>query len=59
MVGSIGSPGRMAGQFFWIDAIATDSLGNIYTGEVNSGKRAQKFVLKNGDGVRRLRPLNY
>jgi hypothetical protein len=49
----------MAGQFFWIDAIATDSLGNIYTGEVNSGKRAQKFVLKNGDGVRRVRPLNY
>ena len=57
--GSVGSPGRMAGQFFWIDAIATDSLGNIYTGEVRTGKRVQKFVLKNGDGVRRMRPLNY
>src|ERR1041384_5460825 len=57
--GSVGSPGRMAGQFFWIDAIASDSMGHIYTGEVNSGKRVQKFVLKNGDGVRRLRPLEY
>lgn len=57
--GSVGSPGRMAGQFFWIDAIASDSMGNIYTGEVNSGKRVQKFVLKNGDGVRRMRPLEY
>jgi hypothetical protein len=25
LVGQVGSPGRMAGQFFWIDAIATDS----------------------------------
>ena len=57
--GSVGSPGRMAGQFFWIDAIASDSMGNIYTGEVDSGKRVQKFVLKNGDGQRRLRPLEY
>jgi hypothetical protein len=39
--------------------IATDSLGNIYTGEVRTGKRVQKFVLENGDGVRRMRPLNY
>ena len=57
--GSVGSPGRMAGQFYWIDAIATDSQGNIYTGEVRTGKRAQKFVLKNGDSVRRMRPLEY
>ena len=57
--GSVGSPGRMAGQFYWIDAIATDSLGNIYTGEVRTGKRVQKFVLKNGDGVKRMRPLEY
>jgi len=55
--GSVGSPGRMAGQFYWIDAIATDSMGNIYTGEVRTGKRVQKFVLKNGDGVKRMRPL--
>ena len=53
---SIGSLGRMAGQFFWIDAIATDSLGNIYTGEVWTGKRVQKFILQHGDGVKRPRP---
>ena len=55
-VGSIGSPGRMAGQLHWIDGIAMDSLGHIYTGEVDDGKRVQKFVLQNGDGVRRFRP---
>ena len=56
LVGSIGGLGRMAGQFFWIDAIAIDSLGNLYTGEVWTGKRIQKFNLMNGDGVRRFRP---
>ena len=35
------------------------SLDNIYTGEVRTGNRVQKFVLKNGEGVRRMRPLNY
>jgi hypothetical protein len=56
LVGEIGDNGRMAGQFHWIDAIAMDSLGNIYTGEVDTGKRVQKFKLMNGDGVRRYRP---
>ena len=56
LVGSIGDNGRMAGLFHWIDAVAMDSLGNIYTGEVDTGKRVQKFVLMNGDGVRRFRP---
>jgi sugar lactone lactonase YvrE len=56
VVGEIGDNGRMAGQFHWIDAIAMDSKGNIYTGEVDTGKRVQKFVLTNGDGVARLRP---
>jgi len=44
-VGQIGSPGRNAGQLYWIDGVATDSVGNIYTGEVLTGKRVQKFVL--------------
>ena len=56
MVGSIGDNGRMAGQFHWIDAIAMDSHGNIYTGEVDTGKRVQKFILTNGDGKVRPRP---
>ena len=49
LVGSIGGLGRMVGQFFWIDAIAMDSHGNLYTGEVWTGKRIQKFNLMNGD----------
>lgn len=46
-VGQFGSPGRNAGQLYWIDGIATDSVGNVYTGEVLTGKRVQKFVLNN------------
>jgi hypothetical protein len=56
VVGSIGDNGRMAGQFHWIDAIAMDSKGNLYTGEVDTGKRVQKFVLTNGDGKSRPHP---
>ena len=56
LAGSIGDNGRMAGQFHWIDGIAMDSKGNIYTGEVDTGKRVQKFVLTNGDGKVRPRP---
>ena len=35
---------HMAGMLYYIDAIAADSHGNIYTGEVQTGKRIQKFV---------------
>lgn len=56
LVGEIGDNGRMAGQFHWIDAIAMDSRGNIYTGEVDTGKRVQKFVLTNGDNAARPHP---
>jgi len=48
LVGSFGGNGRYAGQLHWIDAIAVDSRGNIYTGEVEDGKRIQKFVPVNG-----------
>lgn len=56
LAGSIGDNGRMAGYFHWIDAIAIDSVGNLYTGEVDTGKRVQKFVLLNGDKTKRPRP---
>jgi hypothetical protein len=56
LAGSIGDNGRMAGQFHWIDAIAMDSKGNLYTGEVDTGKRVQKFVLQSGDGKARPHP---
>lgn len=41
---TIGRSGRNAGQFHWLHQIAIDSHGNIYTGEVDTGKRLQKFV---------------
>ena len=40
----IGSTGNWAGQFHGLHMIATDSKGNIYTGEVQAGERVQKFV---------------
>jgi DNA-binding beta-propeller fold protein YncE len=43
-----GRNGRYAGQFHWVHNLATDSRGNIYTAEVDTGKRTQKFVLQGG-----------
>jgi hypothetical protein len=43
LVARIGRNGRSAGQFHWIHNMAVDSQGNIYTTEVDTGKRAQKF----------------
>jgi DNA-binding beta-propeller fold protein YncE len=40
------SRGRNAGQFHWVHQFDTDSQGNIYTGEVDTSKRLQKFVLQ-------------
>lgn len=45
-LGSFGHPGRNAGNFHWIHNIAVDSEGNVYTSEVDTGKRIQKFVRK-------------
>jgi hypothetical protein len=45
VVGSFGGNGRNAGQFHWIHAMAVDSTGNVYTAEVDNGKRIQKFKL--------------
>jgi hypothetical protein len=44
VVGQIGSMGENGGQFFGLHMIATDSRGNIYTGEVFAGERVQRFV---------------
>ncbi len=43
-VGAFGRGGRMAGYFGWVHSIAADSMGNLYTGEVETGKRLQRFV---------------
>jgi hypothetical protein len=45
VVGSFGRNGRNAGQFHWIHAMAADAKGNVYTAEVDTGKRIQKFKL--------------
>jgi DNA-binding beta-propeller fold protein YncE len=40
----IGRAGRQAGEFHWLHAIAVDSRGDVYTGEVDTGQRIQKFA---------------
>lgn len=45
VVGSIGRPGRKAGEFFHIHSIAIDPQGNLITGE-SQGYRVQKFLYK-------------
>ena len=45
VIGSIGGPGRKAGEFFHLHSLATDLKGNIITGE-SQGYRVQKFVYK-------------
>ena len=45
ILGSTGHNGRNAGQFHWIHQIASDSAGSLYTGEVDTGKRIQRFVI--------------
>ena len=45
VVGAFGRNGRNAGQFHWIHAMAVDAKGNVYTAEVDTGKRIQKFKL--------------
>jgi NHL repeat len=43
-VGFFGHYGKQAGEFHNIHQIVADSKGNMYTGEVDSGMRIQKFV---------------
>ncbi len=44
VVSTFGTGGRQAGQFHWVHVMAIDSNGNLYTGEVDTGKRIQKFT---------------
>jgi DNA-binding beta-propeller fold protein YncE len=43
-VGSFGDGGRQPGRFLAVGSIATDSRGNVYTGEQHHGKRVQKWM---------------
>jgi hypothetical protein len=44
VVGTYGHAGRGTGEFHWVHAGKFDSQGNFYTGEVDTGKRLQKWV---------------
>lgn len=44
VVHRFGRHGKNAGQFQWVHNVAVDSRGVIYTTEVDTGKRIQKFV---------------
>lgn len=43
-LGRFGRPGQGVGEFHWLHNVAIDSAGNLYTGEVDTGKRAQRFI---------------
>jgi len=43
---SFGDGGRQPGEFYGDHSIASDSKGNIYTGESYRGQRIQKFIYK-------------
>jgi hypothetical protein len=42
-LGRFGRPGRQVGQFTALHNIAVDRQGNIFTSEVNTGQRVQRF----------------
>ncbi len=44
VVGRFGRAGHQVGQFSWVHYAKTDSKGNLYTGEVDVGKRMQKWT---------------
>jgi sugar lactone lactonase YvrE len=50
VLGRFGQNGRQAGQFTALHNIAVDRQGNLYTAEVQTGQRIQKF--------RRIDPQN-
>jgi len=48
-LGRLGRSGRMPGEFHWLHQVSVDSKGNIYTAEVDTGKRIQKFLRYGSD----------
>jgi hypothetical protein len=45
-LGHFGFFSHAGGGFHWLHMVATDSKGNVYTGEVDTGKRVQRFVVQ-------------
>jgi hypothetical protein len=48
-LGRLGRSGRMSGEFHWLHQVSVDSKGNIYTAEVDTGKRIQRFLRYGSD----------
>jgi DNA-binding beta-propeller fold protein YncE len=46
VIDSFGHRGHNAGQFDYLDTIAIDARGDLYTGEVKYNNRLQKFILQ-------------
>jgi DNA-binding beta-propeller fold protein YncE len=44
LLGAFGRAGRQAGQFHWVHSLAIDSHGNVFTTEVDTAKRVQRFT---------------
>jgi hypothetical protein len=44
-IGAIGKPGANPGEFNIVHHMAADSKGNLYTAEIVTNRRAQRFVL--------------
>jgi hypothetical protein len=49
-LGRLGRSGRMPGEFHWLHQVSVDTKGNIYTAEVDTGKRIQKFIRYGPEG---------
>ena len=49
-LGRLGRAGRNAGEFHYLHQVSVDSKGNIYTGEVDTAKRIQKFLRYGANG---------
>ena len=45
VLGHFGFAGHSGGGFHWLHMVATDAKGNVYTGEVDTGKRVQRFLV--------------
>jgi len=45
IIGWFGRNGRYPGQFIWLHSVDVDSEGNVYTTEVSTGRRVQRFVM--------------
>jgi hypothetical protein len=57
VVGTLGQMGEQGGSFFGVHMEATDSRGNLYTGEVFAGERVQRFVPSDSPRGRLLEQL--